>query len=222
MTQILDDLDCPVELMQAQQARGGQVSTGNSDDLYSYRRGDIPIFNFDDADRILIATLQELIEALRKLKEETKFQKTETIMLRTALQVFFNGPCSKVFHLATKILFRNVKPVKSSVPSAPTFPLPVSPASIAETLLTALSAAPARQASRATDGSASATRALLNPATTECSVSSALTPLTTGAVPAPQATEAMVSSVCLTLARRGPRPVSRFVCIYLSNELALK
>lgn len=87
MNQILDDLDCPVELMQAQQARGGQLSTGNSDDLYSYRRGDIPIFNFDDADRILIATLQELIEALRKLKEETKFQKTETIMLRTALQV---------------------------------------------------------------------------------------------------------------------------------------
>ena len=66
VNQILDDLDCPVELMQAQQARGGQVSTGNSDDLYSYRRGDIPIFNFDDADRILIATLQELIETRRR------------------------------------------------------------------------------------------------------------------------------------------------------------
>ena len=30
-------------------------------DLYSYRRGDIPIFN-DEGDRLLVATLQELIE----------------------------------------------------------------------------------------------------------------------------------------------------------------
>jgi hypothetical protein len=37
-------------------------ATGGENDLYSYRRGDIPIFNFDEADRILIATLQELIE----------------------------------------------------------------------------------------------------------------------------------------------------------------
>jgi hypothetical protein len=35
--------------------------------LYSYRRGDIPIFNFDEADRILIATLQELIEVKKEL-----------------------------------------------------------------------------------------------------------------------------------------------------------
>ncbi|TRY79590.1 hypothetical protein TCAL_11730 [Tigriopus californicus] len=77
---ILEDLDCPVERMQAQQPRQG------NDDLYSYRRGDIPIFNFDDADRILIATLQELIEALKKLREEIKFQKGETTMLREALQ----------------------------------------------------------------------------------------------------------------------------------------
>jgi hypothetical protein len=37
-------------------------AAGGENDLYSYRRGDIPIFNFDEADRILIATLQELIE----------------------------------------------------------------------------------------------------------------------------------------------------------------
>ena len=52
--------------MQAQDPNGG----GDENDLYSYRRGDIPIFNFDEADRVLIATLQELIEALRKLKAE--------------------------------------------------------------------------------------------------------------------------------------------------------
>lgn len=80
-----------MERMQAQEARrvgGGRVGGSSQDnDLYSYRRGDIPIFNFDDADRILIATLQELIEALRKLKEEVGNQKKETIMLRKALQV---------------------------------------------------------------------------------------------------------------------------------------
>ena len=57
-----------------------------SDDLYSYRRGDIPIFNFDEADRILIQTLQELIEALRKLKAEVNIQKQETMLLAKALQ----------------------------------------------------------------------------------------------------------------------------------------
>ena len=39
-------------------------ANGATDD-FSYDRGDIPIFNFDEADRVLIATLQELIEALR-------------------------------------------------------------------------------------------------------------------------------------------------------------
>ena len=56
--------------MQAQQAET---------DLYSYSRGDIPLFNFDEADRLLIATLQELIEALRRLKLEVKTQKEETV-----------------------------------------------------------------------------------------------------------------------------------------------
>ena len=45
---MLEDLECPIERMQAQEA---PASGGN--DLYSYRRGDIPIFNFDEADRIL-------------------------------------------------------------------------------------------------------------------------------------------------------------------------
>lgn len=54
---ILEDLECPVERMQAQDPANGDPN----DDLYSYRRGDIPIFNFDEADRVLIATLQELV-----------------------------------------------------------------------------------------------------------------------------------------------------------------
>ena len=54
--------------MQAQDP--SNANGGDDNDLYSYRRGDIPIFNFDEADRVLIATLQELIEALRKLKAE--------------------------------------------------------------------------------------------------------------------------------------------------------
>ena len=100
---MLEDLECPIERMQAQEP---PASTGNffknyfyfylrclictlnlySDDLYSYRRGDIPIFNFDEADRILIQTLQELIEALRKLKAEVNIQKQETMLLAKALQ----------------------------------------------------------------------------------------------------------------------------------------
>jgi len=79
---ILEDLECPVERMQAQDPANGDPN----DDLYSYRRGDIPIFNFDEADRVLIATLQELIEALRKLKAEVNIQKQETMLLRKALQ----------------------------------------------------------------------------------------------------------------------------------------
>lgn len=63
-----------------------QEPPASDDDLYSYRRGDIPIFNFDEADRVLIATLQELIEALRKLKAEVNIQKQETMLLRKALQ----------------------------------------------------------------------------------------------------------------------------------------
>jgi len=31
-------------------------SNNGDEDLYSYRRGDIPIFNFDEADRILVMT----------------------------------------------------------------------------------------------------------------------------------------------------------------------
>lgn len=77
---ILEDLTCPIERMQAQEP------PASDDDLYSYRRGDIPIFNFDEADRVLIATLQELIEALRKLKAEVNIQKQETMLLRKALQ----------------------------------------------------------------------------------------------------------------------------------------
>ena len=108
---MLEDLECPIERMQAQEP---PASTGKffqesvkkyayfylyfisgclifiqnlfSDDLYSYRRGDIPIFNFDEADRILIQTLQELIEALRKLKAEVNIQKQETMLLAKALQ----------------------------------------------------------------------------------------------------------------------------------------
>jgi hypothetical protein len=79
---VLDDLNCPIERMQAQEA-----PQDPDDSLYSYRRGDIPIFNFDEADRVLIATLQELIEALRKLKAEVNIQKQETMLLRKALQV---------------------------------------------------------------------------------------------------------------------------------------
>ena len=35
------------------------------DDGYVYRRGDIPIFNLDEQDKLLIKTLTDLIEALR-------------------------------------------------------------------------------------------------------------------------------------------------------------
>merc|ERR1719367_2425831 len=79
--EILEKLKCPVEKMQAQEASSRNSET----DLYSYRRGDIPLFNFDEADRLLIATLQELIEALRRLKLEVKTQKEETVLLRKAL-----------------------------------------------------------------------------------------------------------------------------------------
>jgi len=77
---VLEELDCPVERMQAQEP------PASSDVSFSYSRGDIPMFNFDDADRLLIATLQELIEALRRLKQEVKTQREETMLLRKALE----------------------------------------------------------------------------------------------------------------------------------------
>ena len=46
-----------MERMQAQEA-----PPSSENEIYSYSRGDIPMFNFDEADRLLIATLQELIE----------------------------------------------------------------------------------------------------------------------------------------------------------------
>ena len=49
---LLSDLDCSSERMQAQEAPNGG---GEEGDLYSYRRGDIPIFNFDEADRVLVS-----------------------------------------------------------------------------------------------------------------------------------------------------------------------
>ena len=59
--------------MQSQEASRSRTSytspiqgNGNGGDEI-YDRGDIPIYNFDEADRVLIATLQELIEALRYL-----------------------------------------------------------------------------------------------------------------------------------------------------------
>ncbi len=89
---ILHDLDCPVERMQAQEApppyggRGRAVATTTDDDRYTYRRGDIPIFH-DDNDKRLIATLQELIIALRRLKDETENHRRETLELKNALLV---------------------------------------------------------------------------------------------------------------------------------------
>lgn len=79
--EVLSELKCRVDRMQAQ-----EPPMGSESDLYSYSRGDIPIFNFDEADKILVATLQELIEALRKLKLEVKTQREETVLLRKALE----------------------------------------------------------------------------------------------------------------------------------------
>ena len=52
---LLSDLDCSSERMQAQEAPNGGGEEGG--DLYSYRRGDIPIFNFDEADRVLVSKI---------------------------------------------------------------------------------------------------------------------------------------------------------------------
>ena len=42
-----------------------QAAASDEDDEYSYRRGDIPIFNLDAQDKLLIKTLEDLITALR-------------------------------------------------------------------------------------------------------------------------------------------------------------
>ena len=47
----LEDLDCRVERMQAQEP------PASSDVSFSYSRGDIPLFNFDDADRLELALI---------------------------------------------------------------------------------------------------------------------------------------------------------------------
>ena len=70
---VLHSLDCPIERMQAQEAprnRGRRPGDPADDDLYSYRRGDIPIFNFDDLDRMLITTLQVCFVTLMHFSRE--------------------------------------------------------------------------------------------------------------------------------------------------------
>ena len=41
------------------------IYPGGDDDLYSYRRGDIPIFNFDEADRVLVSDHDDLFPRFR-------------------------------------------------------------------------------------------------------------------------------------------------------------
>ena len=60
-------MNCPLERMQSQEASRSRTSITSNGGDEIYDRGDIPIYNFDEADRVLIATLQELIEALRYL-----------------------------------------------------------------------------------------------------------------------------------------------------------
>uniref|UniRef100_A0A0K2TSG3 Uncharacterized protein n=1 Tax=Lepeophtheirus salmonis TaxID=72036 RepID=A0A0K2TSG3_LEPSM len=89
-TILKEDYACGQDEMQAQQpsSRKYGYSRNKSRETNSFRsksRGDIPISNFDEADKLLVVTLRELIEALNRLKDQINLQKVETSSLRESI-----------------------------------------------------------------------------------------------------------------------------------------
>ncbi|XP_045129659.1 cartilage oligomeric matrix protein-like isoform X4 [Portunus trituberculatus] len=56
-----------------------------ANEVYTYRRGDIPILHDDETNTQLIKTIAELIETIKELQTEIQTQREETALLRDAL-----------------------------------------------------------------------------------------------------------------------------------------
>nr|XP_045625740.1 cartilage oligomeric matrix protein-like isoform X2 [Procambarus clarkii] len=76
--EILEKLGCPTD------GDTGEVQA-QANEVYTYRRGDIPIIHEDEASNKLVKTLAELIETIKELQIEIQTQREETALLRDAL-----------------------------------------------------------------------------------------------------------------------------------------
>jgi len=64
----------------------GVSSSSGDPNLYTYGRGDIPIFNPGDPHGALLASLRKLIEAIRLTESKVKLERNATVTLRKALE----------------------------------------------------------------------------------------------------------------------------------------
>lgn len=76
--QLLEKLGCPTD-----EETGSVQAQGN--EVYTYRRGDIPIMHEEETSTLLVKTLSELIETIKELQVEIQTQREETALLRDAL-----------------------------------------------------------------------------------------------------------------------------------------
>ncbi|KAK8736663.1 hypothetical protein OTU49_004578 [Cherax quadricarinatus] len=76
--ELLEKLGCPAD---------GDTNEfmAQANEVYTYRRGDIPINHEDEASNKLVKTLAELIETIKDLQIEIQTQREETALLRDAL-----------------------------------------------------------------------------------------------------------------------------------------
>ncbi|XP_042216566.1 cartilage oligomeric matrix protein-like isoform X2 [Homarus americanus] len=78
LLELLEKLGCPSD------AETGEVQA-QANEVYTYRRGDIPIIHEDETSTKLVKTLAVLIETIKELQIEIQTQREETALLRDAL-----------------------------------------------------------------------------------------------------------------------------------------
>ncbi|XP_066951046.1 cartilage oligomeric matrix protein isoform X2 [Macrobrachium rosenbergii] len=76
--QLLEKLGCPTD------EETGSVQA-QANEVYTYRRGDIPMMHEEETSTLLVKTLTELIETIKELQVEIQTQREETILLRDAI-----------------------------------------------------------------------------------------------------------------------------------------
>lgn len=75
---LLEKLECPMG------EDDGNIQA-QANEIYTYRRGDIPIIHDEDTSTLLVDTLKELIETIKDLRIEVQTQREETALLRDAI-----------------------------------------------------------------------------------------------------------------------------------------
>ncbi|XP_050711023.1 cartilage oligomeric matrix protein-like isoform X2 [Eriocheir sinensis] len=82
LLELLQKLGCPDDDGGDHDAHPVQAQ---ANEVYTYRRGDIPIIHGDESSTKLIKTITELIETIKELQTEIQTQREETALLRDAL-----------------------------------------------------------------------------------------------------------------------------------------